>query len=70
MSTNKKMRKKNQIPKYHALSSNKTMKKIQNQSMKNLLILLDTEEENPKILSMFDKKSPNLQGIYGGKLNN
>ena len=58
--TNKKMRKKNQIPKYHAPSPKGTMRKIQDQSMKNLLIQWDIEEENRKIISIFGIKTPNL----------
>ena len=57
---NKKVRKKNQIPKYYASSPEETIRKIRNQLMKNLLIQWDTEEENQKILSMFGKKPPNL----------
>ena len=36
------------------------MKKIQDQSIKNFLIQWDIEEENHKILCVFDEKSPNL----------
>ena len=46
MLTSKKMRKKNQILKYHFLSPKKIMRKIQDQLMKNLFIQWDTEEEN------------------------
>ena len=35
--TNKKVKKKNQIPKYYALSPKGTIRKIQDQLMKNLL---------------------------------
>ena len=58
--TNKKMRKKNQIPKYHVPSPEETMRKIRDRSMKNLLTQWNIEEENQKILNMFDKKPPNL----------
>ena len=60
--TNKKVREKNQILKYHALSLKRTMKKIQDWSMKNLLTQWDTEKENQKILSIFGKKPLNLVG--------
>ena len=54
------MKKKNQIPKYHAPSPKKTIKKIQNRLIKNLLTQWDTEEENQKILSVFGEKLFNL----------
>ena len=57
---NKKMRKKNQIPKYHILSSKEMMKKIRDQLIKNLLIQWDTKEENQKILNIFGEKPLNL----------
>ena len=60
--TNKKVRKKNQIPKYHTPSPEKTMRKIWDRLMKNLLTQWDTEEENQKILSMFGEKSSNPDG--------
>ena len=60
MPTNKKVRKKNQIPKYHAPRPKRTMKKIQDQLMKNILTQWDIEEENQKILSVFSEKPPNL----------
>ena len=56
------MKKKNLIPKYHTFSPKKTMKKIQDQSMKNLLTQWDTKEKNQKILSIFGKKLFNLIG--------
>ena len=59
---NKKVRLKNQIPKYYALSLKETMRKIQDQLMKNLLTQWDVEEENRKILSVFSEKPPNLIG--------
>ena len=62
MPTNKKMKKKNQIPKYHAPSPKRTIRKIQDQLINNFLIQWDTEEENQKILSMFGEKSSNLVG--------
>ena len=55
--TSKKIKKKNQISKYYTSSPKGMMRKIQDQSMKNLLIQWDTEEENQKILSMFGKKT-------------
>ena len=36
------------------------MKKMQDQSMKNLLTWWDIKDENQKILSVFSEKSPNL----------
>ena len=60
--TSKKVRKKNQIPRYHTPSPKGTIRKIQNQLIKNLLTQWDTEEENQKILSVFDEKSSNPGG--------
>ena len=51
---------KNQILKYYAPSPKKIMRKIQNQSIKNFLTQWDTEEENRKILNIFDEKPSNL----------
>ena len=65
--TNRKVRKKNKIPKYHASSPKKTIKKIRDQLMKNLLTQWDTEKENQKILSVFDKKPPNPGGKWRRK---
>ena len=59
LSTGRKIKKKNQIPKYHAPSPEETIKKIQDQLMKNFLIYWDIEEENQKILSIFDEKLSN-----------
>ena len=55
----RKIRKKNQIPRYHVLSPKGTIRKIQDRLMKNLLTQWDTEEENRKILSVFGEKPPN-----------
>ena len=65
--TNRKVRKKNEIPKYYAPSPKGTMKKIQDQLIKNLLTQWDIEEENQKILSVFGEKSPNPNGRRGRK---
>ena len=65
--TSKKVRKKNQIPRYHALSSKGTMKKIRDWSMKNLLTQRDIEEENRKILIVFGEKPSNSSGKQGKK---
>ena len=54
------MKKKNQIPKYHTPSPKETMRKIQDWLIKNFLTQWNIEEENQKILNMFDKKPPNL----------
>ena len=54
------MKKENQISKHYISSPKETMRKIQDQLMKNLLTQWDTEEENHKILSVFDEKPPNL----------
>ena len=54
---NRKIKKKNQISNYHAFNPKETMKKIQDQSIKNLLIQWNTEEKNRKILSLFGKKT-------------
>ena len=62
MPTSRKVRKKNQIPRYHAPSPEGTMRKIRDRSMKNLLTQWDTEEENQKILSVFGEKPPNSDG--------
>ena len=64
---NRKIKKKNQILKYHAPSPEETMKKIRDQLIKNLLIQWDTEEENRKILNVFGKKPPNPDGKRGKK---
>ena len=64
---NRKVKKKNQIPKYHAPSPEETMRKIRDRLMKNLLIQWDTKKEIRKILSVFSKKSPNLDGKQGRK---
>ena len=58
----RKVRKKNQISKYHIPSSEGTMRKIWDRSMKNLPTQWDTEEENRKILSVFSEKFLNLNG--------
>ena len=58
----KKVKKKNQIPKYHVPSPKGIIKKIWDWSIKNLLTLWDTEEENQKILNMFGEKPLNLIG--------
>ena len=65
--TNRKVRKKNQIPKYYAFSSEETIMKIQDGSTKNLLTQWDTEEENRKILTVFGEKPPNLDGRWRRK---
>ena len=70
MPINKKMKKKNQIPKYHAPSSKKMIRKIQDQLIKNFLTQWYTEEENRKILSMFGEKLFNLIGYEERKPNN
>ena len=67
MPTSKKVRKKNQISRYHAPSPKGTMRKIRDQLMKNLLTQWDTEEENQKILSVFGEKPPNPDGRRGRK---
>ena len=58
------MKKKNQIPKYYTPSTKGTIKKIQDQLMKNLLTQWKIEEENQKILSVFGEKLLNLQAGY------
>ena len=63
----KKVRKKNQILKYHVPSPEEIMKKIQDQSMKNLLTLWDIEEANQKILNVFGEKLLNLDRRRGMK---
>ena len=65
--TSRKVRKKNQIPRYHAPSPEGTMRKIRDRSMKNLLTQWDTEEENRKILSVFGEKPPNPDRKRGRK---
>ena len=65
--TSRKVRKKNQIPRYHAPSPKGTMRKIRDRSIKNLLIQWDTEEENRKILNVFGEKPPNFDGRRGRK---
>ena len=60
MPTSRKIRKKNQIPKYYTPSPKKTMKKIQDRLIKNLLIQWDTKEENQKILNVFGEKPLNF----------
>ena len=59
MPTSRKVKKKNQIPKYYTLSPKEKMKKIRDRLIKNLLILWDIKEENQKILSVFGEKHPN-----------
>ena len=65
--TSRKIRKKNQILKYHTLCLEATMKKIRNWLIKNLLTQWNTEEENRKILSVFSKKLPNPDRKRGRK---
>ena len=60
MPTNRKVWKKNQIPKYHTFSPERTMKKIQDRLMKNFLTQWDTKKENQKILNMFGEKLSNF----------
>ena len=59
---NKKVKKKNQIPKYYVPSPKEMMKKTRDQLIKNLLTQWDIKEENQKILSVFGEKPPNLDG--------
>ena len=65
--TSRKVRKKNRIPKFYVFSPKRTMRKIRDRSIKNLLTQWDTKKENQKILSMFGEKPSNRDRRWGRK---
>ena len=64
----RKVKRKNQIPEYHAPSPGGTMRTIQDRLMKNLLIQWDIEEENQTIHEVWLVKNLLTQwDSWGGK---